>query len=207
MKKIMMLLGLLLVFSIYSQGKIGAIKAGMFFPGACDGGFDLGLEYGLHVDTNLDVSAEMGWFKKDYTDKGYIGDTALGDSVIVGTKYEKLGETTIYDFPVMVMVTAKFPLNFRYKWFVNGGLGAEMLYASVETYDANDGTNEESTLAFDFNWRLGGGMIYNLGERSELLAEVSYHNSLPSIEDDNGIVTEYDMSGIRGRVGVRFFFN
>ena len=202
MKKIMMLLGLLLVFSIYSQGKIGAIKAGMFFPGACDGGFDLGLEYGLHVDTNLDVSAEMGWFKKDFEDKD-IKDKYEGIPGLSADDLRVLSETTIYDFPLMVMVTAKFPINFKTKWFVNGGLGAEMLYASYNTID----DDSEHELAFDFNWRLGGGMIYNLGERSELLAEVSYHNSLPSIEDDNGIVTEYDMSGILGRVGVRFFFN
>jgi hypothetical protein len=211
MKKIIMLIVLLAIMSMYAQGKIGAIKAGMFFPAACDGGFDLGIEYGLHVDTNLDVSVEMDWFKKEFKDEDYIGDVEQYDNTVIGTQYRSLGEVTIYDFPVMVMVTAKFPINFNYKWFATGGLGAEMLYASMEVYDANDGseieTVEESTLAFDFNWRLGGGMIYNLGERSEVLAEISYHYSLPSIEDDNGIVTEYDMSGVMGRVGVRFFFN
>ena len=56
MKKITMMIVLLAMMSIYAQGKIGAIKAGMFFPQACEGGFDLGIEYGLHIDTNLDVS-------------------------------------------------------------------------------------------------------------------------------------------------------
>ena len=49
MKKITMITILIAIMSMYSQGKIGAIKAGMFFPGACDGGFDLGIEYGLQV--------------------------------------------------------------------------------------------------------------------------------------------------------------
>jgi len=53
----------------------------------------------------------------------------------------------------------------------------------------------------------GGGAIYNLGEKSEIFGEVAYHYSKPSIDDDNGITTEYDMSGILSRVGVRFFFN
>ena len=206
MKRTTMLIVLLVAMSMYAQSKIGAIKAGMFFPDACEKGFDLGIEYGLHIDSNLDVSVEMGWFKKEFTDENYIGKTPEEDNNLDGTIYEKLGETTIYDFPIMLMITAKFPINFKYKWFATGGFGAEMLYSSVETYEAT-GTKEETIFAYDFNWRLGGGMIYNLGERSEILAEVAYHNASPSIEDDKGITTEYDMSGLLGRIGVRFFFN
>ncbi|MDA3884401.1 MAG: outer membrane beta-barrel protein [Candidatus Delongbacteria bacterium] len=210
MKKLTMMIVLLAIMSMYAQGKIGAIKAGMFFPGACDGGFDLGIEYGMHIDTNLDVSLEMGWFKKDFEDNEARDDYQAQIPGLTDNEYEKLSETTIYDFPIMVMVTAKFPINFNYKWFASGGLGAEMLYASYTTYDDND----KSELAFDFNWRLGGGMIYNLGERSEVLAELTYHNSKPSYEYEENIsgtdrtfTREYDMSGVMGRVGVRFFFN
>ncbi|NOR45819.1 MAG: outer membrane beta-barrel protein [Candidatus Delongbacteria bacterium] len=209
MKKITMLIVLLAIMSIYAQGKIGAIKAGLFKPGACDAGFDLGIEYGLHIDTNLDVAIEMGWFKKDYEDEDFEKEYENVPG-LVGADMAQLSETTIYDFPLMVLVTAKFPINFKYKWFATGGLGAEMLYASYNTFD--DDTKHE--LAFDFNWRLGGGMIYNLGERSEVLMEVGYHYSKPSYEYEDNIsgtdVTfkrEYDMSGILGRVGVRFFFN
>ncbi|MCK5759894.1 MAG: outer membrane beta-barrel protein [Candidatus Delongbacteria bacterium] len=208
MKKITIITILIAIMSMYSQGKIGAIKAGMFFPGACEGGFDLGVEYGLHIDTNLDVAVEMGWFKKDFEDED-IKDEYESIPGLTADDLRVLSETTIYDFPVMVMVTAKFPINFNYKWFATGGLGAEMLYASYNTMD-DDGKYE---LAFDFNWRLGGGIIYNLGERSEVLAEVGYHYSKPSYEyeDDYAGNTytfkrEYDMSGILGRVGVRFFF-
>ncbi len=205
MKKITMLIVLLAIMSMYAQGKIGAIKAGMFFPGACEGGFDLGIEYGLHIDTNLDVAVEMGWFKKDYEDED-IRDKYESIPGLSADDLRVLSETTIYDFPLLVMITAKFPINFKTKWFVNGGLGAEMLYASYNTID----DDSEHELAFDFNWRLGGGAIYNLGERSELLAEVGYHYSKPSYEYEDNNQTfkrEYDMSGIRGRVGVRFFFN
>jgi opacity protein-like surface antigen len=209
MKKLTMVIFLLAIMSVYSQGKIGAIKAGMFFPGACEGGFDLGIEYGLHVDTNLDVAVEMGWFKKDYEDEDFENEYENVPG-LVGADMAKLSETTIYDFPLMLMVTAKFPINFSYKWFATGGLGAEMLYASYNTFDGDD----KSELAFDFNWRLGGGVLYNLGERSEVLMEVGYHYSKPSYEYEDDIsgtdVTfkrEYDMSGILGRVGVRFFFN
>ena len=205
MKKIITMTILLVIMLVYSQGKIGAIKAGMFFPGACEGGFDLGIEYGLHIDTNLDVAVEIGWFKKDYDDKD-VRDEYESIPGLTADELKILSETTIYDFPVMVMVTAKFPINFSYKWFATGGLGAEMLYASYNTID--DDTEHE--LAFDFNWRLGGGILYNLGERSELLAEIGYHYSKPSYEYEDSNQTfkrEYDMTGLLGRVGVRFFFN
>ena len=213
MKKIIMITILITMMSMYSQGKIGAIKAGMFFPEACDGGFDLGIEYGLHIDTNLDVSVEMGWFKKEYEDKDVEKDMSTVYN-LNAVDSKQLSETTIYDFPIMVMVTAKFPINFQYKWFATGGLGAEMLYASYYTYDNTD-VKDESELAFDFNWKLGGGLIYNLGERSEVLVEAAYHYSKPGyeyeVEDNSGndvtYKREYDMSGLLGRVGVRFFFN
>jgi len=209
MKKLIAILMIAAAFGLYSQKNMGAIKAGMFFPQACDGGFDLGLEYGFHIDTNLDVGVSLDWFKKEFKDKDYIGEVEQYDNTVVGTQYRDLGEITIYDFPVMVAVTAKFPLGDKLKWFATGGLGAEMLYASMKAYDSNDGseidTKEESTLAFDFNWRLGGGVMFNLGQRSEIFGEIAYHYSKPSFEDENGITTEYDMSGIMSRVGVRFF--
>jgi opacity protein-like surface antigen len=211
MRKYMIIAAMTVLTALGAQQKIGAIKAGMFFPQACEGGFDLGFEYGLHIDTNLDVALSLDWFKKEFTDKDYIGDVEQYDNTIIGTQYKDLGKITIYDFPLMLSVTAKFPFTNKVKWFGTGGLGAEMLYASMKTYDANDGaeveTKDESTFAFDFNWRLGGGVMYNLGARSEVFGELAYHYSKPSFEDDNGITTEYDMSGIMSRIGVRFFFN
>ncbi|HQO09594.1 MAG TPA: outer membrane beta-barrel protein [Clostridiales bacterium] len=212
MKKYFLIAAVFAAFTLYGQQKIGSIKAGMFFPQACDGGFDLGVEYGLHIDTNLDVSLSLDWFKKEFEDKDAKGEyeeiPGLSADDLV-----KLSKTTIYDFPLMVAVTAKFPFNDKIKWFATGALGAEMLYASYNTYNQDD-ISEESELAFDFNWRLGGGAIYNLGQRSEVFGEIAYHYSKPSYdyEDDIGgtsmtVEREYDMSGILSRLGVRFFFN
>lgn len=212
MKKYMLIAIAAIILTLNGQQKMGSIKAGMFFPQACDGGFDLGLEYGLHIDTNLDVALSLDWFKKDYEDEE-VQDEFETDYDLNTTIVKKLSETTIYDFPFMVAVTAKFPINNKAKWFATGGLGAEMLYASYYTYNQDD-IKEESELAFDFNWRLGAGAMYNLGEKSEVFGEVAYHYSKPSYEYEDQIggneVTlkrEYDMSGIMSRVGVRFFFN
>lgn len=207
MKKILFVVIIIAMASVYGQNKMAAIKAGMFFPQACDGGFDLGLEYGMKIDTNLDVGMSLDWFKKEFEYKEYIDAVEDVNGELVGDQYKNLGDVTIYDFPLMIAITAKFPLGRQLKWFAMGGLGAEMLYASLSAYDKKaDEINEETVLAFDFNWRLGGGIMYNLGQRSEVFGELAYHYSVPSIEDDSGITTEYDMSGIMSRIGVRFSF-
>ena len=212
MKKYILIAITIVAFSLNAQQKIGAIKAGMFFPQACDGGFDLGIEYGLHIDTNLDVSLSLDWFKKEFEDKDAKGEYEEIPG-LTADQLVKLSETTIYDFPLMVAVTAKFPYSDKIKWFATGGLGAEMLYASYNTYDGDE-MDEKSELAFDFNWRLGGGAIYNLGQSSEVFGEVAFHYSKPSYEYEDEIggteytlEREYDMSGIMSRLGVRFFFN
>ncbi len=207
MRKYTLILAVLTALSLYGQQRMGAIKAGMFFPQAVKGGgFDLGFEYGMKIDTNLDVALSLDWFKKEFTDKDYIGAVEAIGGDLTGDQYRNVGKTTIYDFPVMVSVTAKFPINRSLKWFALGGLGAEMLYASLKAYEEGVGSYDEKVLAFDFNWRLGGGVMYNLGQRSEVFGELAYHYSKPSFEDDNNIVTEYDMSGIMTRLGVRFSF-
>ncbi|MDD3044388.1 MAG: outer membrane beta-barrel protein [Candidatus Delongbacteria bacterium] len=210
MKKMIAIMIVTAAFGLFAQKNMGAIKAGMFFPQACDGGFDLGFEYGYHIDTNLDVGLSLDWFKKDYEDKAAKGEYEDIPG-LTADQVAKLSETIIYDFPLMVSVTAKFPINNKMKWFATGGLGAEMLYASYNSYDSDE-IDEKSELAFDFNWRLGGGIMYNLGARSEIFGELAYHYSKPSYEyeDEIGGVDytlerEYDMSGILSRVGVRFF--
>jgi hypothetical protein len=212
MKKYLFIAVAVMMFSLTGQQKIGAIKAGMMFPQACEGGFDLGIEYGLHIDTNLDVSLSLDWFKKEFEDKDAKGEYEEIPG-LTADQLVKLSETTIYDFPLMVAVTAKFPFTDKVKWFATGALGAEMLYASYNTFDGDE-MDEKSELAFDFNWRLGGGAIYNLGQRSEVFGEIAYHYSKPSYEYEDEIggteytlEREYDMSGILSRVGVRFFFN
>jgi opacity protein-like surface antigen len=212
MRKYMIIAAMTVLTALGAQQKIGAIKAGMFFPQACEGGFDLGFEYGLHIDTNLDVALSLDWFKKEFNDKEAKGEYENIPG-LTADQLAKLSETVIYDFPLMLSVTAKFPFTNKIKWFATGGLGAEMLYASYNTFNTEK-IEEKSELAFDFNWRVGGGAIYNLGQRSELLGEIAYHYSKPSYEYEdeiNGIKytleREYDMSGIMSRIGVRFFFN
>ncbi len=69
--------------------------------------------------------------------------------------------------------------------------------------------------AFDFNWRLGMGIAFQIGRRSDLIAELAYHSSAPSwsYELDDPLVGRkrvfervFDMSGLMARVGLKFYY-
>lgn len=206
MKKMIIGMLLLVTFLTYGQSNAGAIKFGFYKPSATDAGFIIGMEYGKHVDENLDVCLSVDWFKKDMVEKDYADDVDSSHPDLDDEVYDKLSESTIYDFPVMLNLTAKFPINPKFKWFLSGGFGAEMLYYSYNKFEADDKYDEKSEFAFDFNWRLGSGVMYNLGRNSEIFGEFTYHYSKPSYEIDDYKEVEVDMSGILGRCGVRYFF-
>ena len=69
--------------------------------------------------------------------------------------------------------------------------------------------------AFDFNWRLGMGFAIQIGRRSDLIAELTYHSSAPSwsyeINDPvigykRNLERVFDMSGLMARVGFKFYY-
>jgi len=74
--------------------------------------------------------------------------------------------------------------------------------------------NDEFKGAYDFAWKLGGGIAYEIGARSDALFEIGYGNSQPGwryeVKDPITGRTriferKFDMSGIMLRVGFRFY--
>ena len=207
MKKIVFLLLLTTLTYSFSQSNAAAIKIGFFSPSAVDGtGFIIGYEGGKHIDEALDVCWSVDWFSKEWEDKD-AKEVAQQIPGLEPSEHTKLSETSINDFPVMFSITAKFPINQKTKWFLTGGLGAEILIATYNVYVGE--IEEEVEVAVDWNWRAGLGVLYNLGQSSELFGECTFHYSLPSYsydQNDLEIEREYDMKGILGRVGVRYYF-
>lgn len=208
MKKVILGLLVLLTCSAYSQSSAAAIKLGFYSPDAAETGFIIGYEGGRHIDEMLDVCWSFDWYSKDFEDKG---KKKKAESIpgLSGTDIEKLSDTTINTFPLMVSLTVKFPVAPKAKVYLNGGFGAELLYASYSNYSEDDEIEDESEFAFDWNWRLGLGGLYQLGERSEFFGEFGYHYSMPSYEYeifDVKYEREYDMRGVMGRVGIRYYY-
>ncbi len=101
----------------------------------------------------------------------------------------------------------------RIRAFVTGSAGVNVLLVFYRSYENPD--EDEFQGAFDFAWRLGGGFQYELGERSDLIVELAYHNSEPSwtydVKDSNTgrrrtFERKFDMSGLMFRAGFRFYF-
>jgi len=109
-------------------------------------------------------------------------------------------------------MNANFPLDRKLTAYIKGGIGFETLIILYRNFEK---TNEdEIKAAFDFSYRFGIGIKHELGRRSEVLAEITYHSSEPSwdydVTDNNTgkkrtFIRSFDMSGYLFRIGVRFY--
>lgn len=204
-----------IIFSAVSFGQrgTGAIKLGHYIPSATEGGFIIGYEGGKFIDRNLNIGLSLDWFHKSFVDKNLIRDFEEIYGIGGGAINELRAKTTLNDFPLMLNLTAKFPMAPFVKFFVTGGLGGEVLFISYRNFQNPD--DNEFKAAFDFNWQIGTGILYELGYRSEIFGELSYHSSAPGWEyeiydpylgRDRIYERSFDMSGVMFRVGVRFYY-
>lgn len=213
MKKLFLLLIIVLTNFSFAQVNTAAIKLGTFNPGVSDGGFIIGYEGAKYVDKGFFIGWSLDWFHKSFVDKKLVSDYDNLFGLNGGSINELRAKTNINDLPLMINLTAKFPVAPFIKFFVNGGVGAEVLFINYSNFENPD--NDEFKAAFDFNWRAGFGAIYELGYRSEIFGEFAYHYSNPSwqyeIFDQNigrnrTYERSFDMSGVMFRLGFRFYY-
>ncbi|MCF8262127.1 MAG: porin family protein [Melioribacteraceae bacterium] len=212
MKKLAFVLLFCAFANSYGQYTSASIKLGTFVPDATDAGFVLGYMGGKYIDENLDIGWSVDWFHKTYVDKSLV--TELNNQIgIPNAEINELrARTNLHDIPVLFNMVGHFPLDHRkLRAYVTGGIGAEILLVFYRDFTNPD--EDDLQVAFDFSWRLGAGVTYELGKRSDLLAEIGYHSSEPSwtyeVDDNNVTRTferRFDMSGFMFRVGVRLFY-
>lgn len=212
MKKQIIIFVLLITGISFPQWGTSSIKLGYFNPSATDGGFIVGFDAGQFVDKNFSWNISFDWFHNNYVDKRLVAElnNQYGTS---GTINELRAKTNIHDFPVMMNVIVKFPVNPKAQIYITGGLGAEVLLINYRNFQNPE--QDEFQAAFDFNWRLAFGASFALGPRSEVFTELTYHHSNPGweyeVEEFGGYPTRYfersyDMSGVMARIGFRFFY-
>lgn len=212
-KTIIAVVILLSAISVFGQYRSSTIKLGSFSPESTERGFIIGYEGGKYIDRNFDIGWSIDWFHKNYVDQTLVSE--FND--YYGNFEYKLNEvrakTNLHSIPVLFNMKAKFPMAPRVYSYVTGGIGVEALLIFYRNYQNPD--EDEFDGAFDFNWRLGLGIAYQLGRRSDIIAEITYHSSNPSWSyeiDDPRIghkrilEREFDMSGIMGRVGFKFYY-
>ncbi len=213
MKNLITTFLLILSSLLYSQNKIGAVKFGLYYPSASESGFIIGYEGGWFIDNNFLVGWSVDWFHKNYTDSKLVKEY----NDFYGTIYSSLNElrakTNLHSFPLMTMINGNWYISYKTKAFVTAAAGLNPIFIFYRNYENPD--NDEFQAAIDFAWRIGAGIIYEIGEHSDSFLELTYHNSNPSWEFEvKDAVTgkrkvlerKLEMTGIILRLGFRFYF-
>jgi len=209
MKKLLLIM-LLCSAGVFAQHSASAFKLGVFSPSATKSGFIIGYEWGRYIDEALTVGWSLDWFNKSFTDESLV-DKYNQFNGVEQTINELRAKTSVNDFPLMFNITGKIQTGPRTQAYITGAIGGELLLIDYRSYDNPD--ESETKGAFDFDWRVGVGMLYELGRRSDVFGELSYHYSQPSwdysVVDSYGrkhtLERTYDMSGVMFRVGLRFY--
>ena len=210
--RLLIILTLLLMTIEYAQGS-AALKLGTFSPGATDNGFIIGYEGQKRIDERFAIGWSVDWFNKNYVDKNLVREFDDFFGVPNSELNELRAKTNLHSIPLMFTVTGYFPVSYRVKAFATAGFGAEVLLIFYN--DNADPNKDEFHAAFDFNWRLGTGLLYEVSSRTDAFFELGYHGSEPSWTFDVTSPTThqkrtfertFDMSGLMLRVGMRFFF-
>ncbi|KAB2840560.1 MAG: hypothetical protein F9K45_08885 [Melioribacteraceae bacterium] len=213
MKKLFLVLFLMFTCIVNGQDKFGSVKFGMYSPSATDGGFIIGYEGGKYIDDNFMIGWGADWFHKNYVDGKLVKEYNDFYGAIHSELNELRAKTNLHSIPLMGSITGNWQIGHRMRAFVTGSAGINVLLIFYRSYENPD--NDEFQGAVDFAWRLGGGVLYELGERSDAFVELAYHNSEPSWEYDVKDIStsrkktferKFDMSGVMMRVGFRFFF-
>ena len=214
MKRLSLFLILLFISSsIYSQRNTSTIKLGNFSPSATESGFVIGYEGGKYIDRNFDIGWSIDWFHKDYVDQTLVSEFNQYYGFFESELNEVRAKTNLHSVPVLFNMRAKLPMSPRVAAYVTGGVGVEALLIFYRDYQNPE--EDEFDGAFDFNWRLGMGIAFQIGRRSDLIAELTYHSSAPSWSyelDDPSVGRKrvfervFDMSGLMARVGFKFYY-
>lgn len=211
MKKIIFLLLVFSFTALYGQKNWSTFKIGYFNPEASEGGLILGYQGGKYIDEFIDIGWSVDWFHKNYVDKSLANQLDDFNQPLNGEVNMLRAKTNLHEIPALFNITAYFGAAPKMAIFANVGVGAEMLLVFYRDYENPDDDNLKA--AFDFSWRIGAGIAYQLGRKSELIAELGYHASSPSwefeVEDSMGkkhvFEREYDMSGIMLRAGIKIY--
>lgn len=212
MKKMFLIL-IAIPLITFAQHKVGAVKAGLYTPSATENGFIIGYEGGWFIDDNFIVGFSADWFNKNYTDRRLVAEYNDFFGHIESELNELRARTNLHSVPLMFTINAGRPIAHRARAFFTAAAGIDILLIFYRNFERPE--EDEFQGAFDFAWRLGGGISYELGDRSDLFFELAYHGSKPSweyeVEDKFTGRTKiferrFDMDGVMMRFGFRFFF-
>lgn len=213
MKKIIIILLFGLISLVSAQHHSALVTFGHFKPSATEGGFTLGYKGETFIDRNLSIGWSASWFHKSYVDQVLLEQYNQYYGIVSGELSEQRSKTNLHSIPLLASMTAYLPVFPIISLYITGSAGAEALLIFYNDLQ-NESQNEFKT-AWDFSWQVGAGMAYKIGNRSDLVGEIAYHNSNPSwtytVTDPETGATKhleqsFDMSGVALKFGFKFFW-
>jgi opacity protein-like surface antigen len=213
MKKLFIIVLFGLVSTISAQRHSAFVSFGHFKPAATGGGFILGYKGETFIDRNLSFGWNVSWFHKSYVDKVLLDQYEKYYGIVSGELSEQKSKTNLHSIPLMASMTAYLPVFPVISLYATGSAGAEGMLIFYDNLQ-NENENEFKT-AWDLSWQVGAGMAYKIGNRSDLVGEISYHNSNPSwtytvTDPETGetkhLEQSFDMSGVALKFGFKFFW-
>lgn len=203
-------------FLVFAQNS-STLKIGVFNPQVTEAGLIVGYENTRPIDERLEVGWSFDWYNKTYVDKKLVNEFNNNYPGEIGEVNELRAKTNMHIFPLLSAMRINFPIDHRTAVYLIGNLGLDFLLVYYRNFQKPD--EDDWQLAADFAWRLGGGLRYKIGSRSDLFLELNYHKSEPSweyeVKQQSGFGTttstkvferSYDVSGIMARIGIKYFY-
>ena len=189
-----------LVFA--GNGSVLSISGGYMNTKDAKSGLIAGAGIGIALDESVDLGLAVDFYNKKYTKETQVATTdqeGLSSTLIV--KEVEFSRTIL---PILLTINVKVPTSRYFGYFIRGGLGYELLFSKEKNYA--EGTDENRNFG-GLGWKFAGGMFYNVGSRSTLIANLFYNNCEVSRNVDQSVkglpVQErVDLSGLGFRLGV-----
>lgn len=182
------------------------IKIGMLNPNDAKSGFIFGFNHGIVIDERVDIGFSADLFRKTYKKDVQIASKEYSQGVSEKTFQREMEFTTMI-IPLMATIDLKIPFS-DYRpapfLYIHGGLGWEMMFNSEKNYVED---KKDSRFYSGFGYMLGVGLLYELGSRSAVIAELGYNGCRVSRDQKKveglPVWDEVNVSGMMLRLGIR----
>ncbi|MCR4438579.1 MAG: outer membrane beta-barrel protein [bacterium] len=179
------------------------VRVGFLSPKDAKSGFSIGASLGAEVDEAVSIGIAADLFRRHYVKTSAVATTEYQSGVSETTIQKEVDyNTTIV--PLLAELLVRMRGSRVHAYLLRGSLGYELLWNKEQNF-AQD--ISERRFYSGFTWQVGGGIMYRLGRRSDISAEVFYSSAEVSrnrTETPAGLPVwdQVDLSGIGARVTV-----
>ena len=204
-KKIIAIIFMLPLIS-FAQRNDFAVKLGIYTPYDLKSGIIYGIDYGSKLNENITFLFGCDLYYKDIRNDYNFGSVEkLGIKIGTG---QKLNEWVGWHMPLTLKLRIEIPLEKTpVKPYAVGGVGYGVTHISYETYNKISDESETTSLTYNgLVWQIGGGILFRIGRRTNLLLEIMHNSASFEKEERFNMFSTLNSSGAIFRFGIDFNF-